>query len=51
MVEKETLNEICTAVGIKPTRKNRILIEKIVKKVGFDVAKIKIALKKATIAK
>lgn len=49
--EKERLNEICTSVDIKPTRKNRILVKKIVQKVGFDTRKIKIALKKASIAK
>ncbi|MFX0101430.1 MAG: hypothetical protein ACFFCS_17780 [Candidatus Hodarchaeota archaeon] len=48
---KEFLNEICTVVDLKTTRKNRILLSKIIKKVGTDIKKIKIALKKAFIAK
>ena len=48
---KEFLDEILTEVDLKTTRKNRILIVKIIKKVGTNIIKIKIALKKALISK
>nr|MDO8117987.1 hypothetical protein [Candidatus Sigynarchaeota archaeon] len=41
------LNELCEMLGLKPTKKNRILVARLVKNVGEDKMNLEIALKKA----
>ncbi len=41
------LNELCEMLGLKATKKNRILVARLVKNVGEDKKNLEIALKKA----
>jgi hexokinase len=45
----EALSRICEQLGLKTTKKNRILVARLVKQVGTDTKKLSVALKKATI--
>jgi hypothetical protein len=47
---EDQLKELCVQLGLKTTKKQQILVAKLVKKVGvIDVKKLSVALKKATI--
>jgi hexokinase len=45
----EALTRICEQLGLKTTKKNRILVARLVKQVGTDPKKLAVAYKKATI--
>jgi hypothetical protein len=45
----EAVSRICEQLGIKVTKKNRILVARLVKQVGTDAKKLAVAYKKATI--
>lgn len=45
----DEMARICDGLGIKATKKNRILVTRLVKQVGTDMKKLVIAYKKATI--
>jgi hypothetical protein len=45
----EALTRLCEQLGLKTTKKNRILVARLVKQVGTDPKKLAVALKRATI--
>ncbi len=45
----EALTRLCEQLGLKTTKKNRILVARLVKHVGTDPKKLAVALKRATI--
>ncbi|MBN2154140.1 MAG: hypothetical protein JW839_21980 [Candidatus Lokiarchaeota archaeon] len=45
----EVLNRLCEQLGLKATKKYRILVARLVKDVGLDPKKLAVALKRATI--
>lgn len=49
-IPDETLKALCEQLELKPTKKNRLLVAKLVNIAGTDITKLKIALKKAQIA-
>ncbi len=46
----DKLKALCEKLGLKTTKKYKILVAKLVKKVGLDIKKLDVALKKALIA-
>ncbi|HME55672.1 MAG TPA: hypothetical protein VKM55_25925 [Candidatus Lokiarchaeia archaeon] len=49
-ITEDQLKELCGQLGLKTTKKQQILVAKLVKKVGgTDVKKLAVALKKAMI--
>ncbi|MEX2682580.1 MAG: hypothetical protein Q6373_013350 [Candidatus Sigynarchaeota archaeon] len=45
----EALSRLCEQLGLKTTKKNRILVARLVKQVGKDPKKLAVALKRAAI--
>ncbi len=45
----EALTRLCEQLGLKVTKKYRILVARLVKQVGTDPKKLAVALKRATI--
>ncbi len=45
----EALSRLCEQLGLKTTKKYRILVARLIKQVGTDPKKLAVALKRATI--
>nr|MDO8088419.1 hypothetical protein [Candidatus Sigynarchaeum springense] len=45
----DALSRLCEQLGLKTTKKYRVLVARLVKQVGMDTKKLAIALKRATI--
>ncbi|MHA1369798.1 MAG: hypothetical protein ACTSWN_00770 [Promethearchaeota archaeon] len=46
-MSNDELKAICIKLDLKPTKKNLILVRRIIDRVGMDIKKIRLALKKA----
>ncbi|MBD3185629.1 hypothetical protein GF325_02275 [Candidatus Bathyarchaeota archaeon] len=50
-VPVDKLKALCKDLELKPTKRNRILVQRLVDKVGLNIQKLRIALRKAKLGK
>ncbi|MHA1791857.1 MAG: hypothetical protein ACTSVI_04375 [Promethearchaeota archaeon] len=49
-LDDNEIKKLCEQLGLKSTKKYRILVQKLVKQVGLNTKKLEVALKKARMA-